>query len=198
MPISRIIYFTILSAFLGVYLAVNMDQLVSNFNNKPILTIEREPEELVELELFWDIFNYSQDTNPQLDGEDSLIIARAIMDNANKYNLDPGLVVSVIEHESTFNPDAVSHMGAIGLMQIMPNTGKAVATQLGINDYSLYHIEDNIQIGTHYLMYLIELYDNDYHKALTAYNRGPQGLQTFVKSTGTPKSNYSKTILNNY
>ena len=95
--------------------------------------------------------------------------------SAQKYNMDPALIMSVIEIESKFNPKAVSSAGAIGLMQIMPKTAKAVSRELKIKKYnkdSLYNPEINIRIGTYYLKKLLQEFGNDIDLTLAAYNAG--------------------------
>jgi len=86
-------------------------------------------------------------------------ILAAVYENSILYGLSPGLILSVIEFESQFNPKAYSAAGAIGLMQIMPVTGTYVGRSLGLcvnNEHDLYNIEKNIQIGVVFLKECIE------------------------------------------
>ncbi len=98
--------------------------------------------------------------------------------------LNPSLVGAMVFAESGFNPKAVSHKGAIGLMQIMPNTGEWIAQELGEKGYSseeLLNPEKNLRIGTWYLAYLKRLYkDNDY-LALASYNAGHRNVSRWVR-----------------
>jgi peptidoglycan lytic transglycosylase len=94
------------------------------------------------------------------------------------YDLDPALVASVIRCESSFRPQVVSPAGAIGLMQIMPETGGWIAEQLILNDYSLTQLTNpasNIQLGTWYLRYLLDRF-HEPDTALMAYNAGPTNV----------------------
>jgi len=94
---------------------------------------------------------------------------------AQKHNMDSALIMAVIEVESKFNPKAVSKAGAIGLMQIMPKTAKAVSRELKIKKYnkdSLYNPGINIKIGTYYLKKLLLEFNNDIDLTLAAYNAG--------------------------
>jgi hypothetical protein len=86
---------------------------------------------------------------------------------AGKYHVDPDLVFSVVAAESNFNPKAVSHRGARGLMQLLPVT----ATRLGVKD--LFDPEQNIDAGTRYLRDLLARYQGDLALTLAAYNAGP-------------------------
>ena len=91
------------------------------------------------------------------------------------YNLEPAWVASIIRCESSFRPQVISSAGAIGLMQIMPETGKWIAEQLILNNYSLALLTNpasNIQLGTWYLRYLLDRFSTA-DSALMAYNAGP-------------------------
>ena len=85
---------------------------------------------------------------------------------AVRHKVDYALVKAVIKTESNFNPQAVSRVGAKGLMQIMP----ATATALGIDNS--FHPEDNVQGGVRHLRYLLDLFKGDLNLALAAYNAG--------------------------
>ncbi len=86
---------------------------------------------------------------------------------ARRHNLDWRLIAALIEVESGFNPWAISPRGAIGLMQVIPET----AILYGATD--LFNPRDNIRVGVAYLRYLIDTYHGDIEQALAAYNAGP-------------------------
>ena len=88
-------------------------------------------------------------------------------------SLPPQLVHSVIRVESNYNPLAISSKGAQGLMQLMP----ATARRFGVAN--AFDPIDNIQGGTRYLRYLLDLYKGDYNLALAAYNAGEGAVEKY-------------------
>lgn len=103
--------------------------------------------------------------------------------HASEYALDPLLVAAVIKTESNFKPDALSPKGARGLMQIMPDTGKWIATQLGRADYQandLLKPEVNIQMGCWYLASLYKEFHGDKVMVLAAYNGGRGNVKSWI------------------
>jgi len=92
---------------------------------------------------------------------------------AKKNNLPPELVAAVVNTESKFNPTARSRVGAVGLMQLVPRTGR----WMGANN--LLDPVQNIQAGAKYLKYLSDQFDGDQQKIVAAYNAGPGNVQRF-------------------
>lgn len=119
-----------------------------------------------------------------------------VREYSKRYEVDNELVFSVIKAESNFDKNATSKKGAIGLMQIMPQTGKWVAENIGMENYSpdlLYEPEINIEIGCYYLSYLIDLYENDTICALCAYNAGPSNVDKWLKNGKIDKIDFPET-----
>ena len=94
---------------------------------------------------------------------------------AQPHALDPYLVAGLIRQESEFNPRARSRAGALGLMQIMPATGRGLARRLGIQSFSaghLYQPELSLRLGTFHLKQVFDRYQNELETSLAAYNAG--------------------------
>ena len=102
---------------------------------------------------------------------------------AGEYNLSPALVAAVILNESSFRPQAESSVGARGLMQVMPETGKWIAGKLrtdGYTDDQLYDPETNIRFGCWYLNYLSSLFAGDPLCVVCAYHAGQGEISSWL------------------
>ncbi|WP_254303982.1 transglycosylase SLT domain-containing protein [Shewanella sp. VB17] len=114
---------------------------------------------------------YACRPDPQLDWEKIPLYPKnfdqIIRLAAKNYQLDPALIRAVIHAESDFNALAISKMGAMGLMQLMPDTAK----ELGVEN--AFKAEQNINGGVKYLASMLKLFDDDIELACAAYNAGP-------------------------
>lgn len=119
-------------------------------------------------------------------------IARYTHHYAALYKRDPDLVLAIIAEESRFNPNAVSPVGAQGLMQVMPQWEKV----LGISG-SLKDPETSIKYGLEVLGFYMEMY-KDIETALTAYNRGPGPVDMALMRGKDPKNKYAPEVLKVY
>ncbi len=102
---------------------------------------------------------------------------------AKKYNLDPLLLHAIVDTESAFNPNAVSKTGAIGLMQLMPQTAKSLGVKNSWNPLQ------NLRGGALYLRQLLDQFGQNIELSLAAYNAGP----TAVMGAGNKTPNYPET-----
>jgi soluble lytic murein transglycosylase-like protein len=96
-----------------------------------------------------------------------------IAEAAGAYKVDQRLIVEVMRRESRFNPNAVSPVGACGLMQLMPATARV----FGVND--VFDARQNIFGGTQYLRRLLDAYNGDLDRVLAAYNAGPGAVEKY-------------------
>jgi soluble lytic murein transglycosylase len=103
---------------------------------------------------------------------------------AARHDLDPYLVAAVVKAESNFRPEAVSRAGAVGLMQVMPETANWIAQRedwAGPDEPRLEDPRENLELGTYYLAYLISMFDADVGTALAAYNAGHGAVQSWLQ-----------------
>jgi soluble lytic murein transglycosylase-like protein len=92
---------------------------------------------------------------------------------ALEHGVSPALVKAVIRVESNWNPNAVSHMGAVGLMQVLPATARRVGVR------NPHDPQSNIRAGVKYLRQLLDMFGDDEALALAAYNSGPANVQKY-------------------
>ena len=116
-----------------------------------------------------------------------------IHEKAKKYAVDPLLVAAVIEQESRFQHTARSQVGARGLMQLMPSTGR----WMGARD--LYDPAQNVDAGVKYIKYLQSRFNGDIKNTIAAYNAGEGNVRSY---NGVPPfretQHYVRTVLRNY
>ena len=94
-----------------------------------------------------------------------------VIDECEEHNIDPVIVFAIIEQESRYTADVIGDSGnSLGLMQIQPRWHEARMEQLGCTD--LLDPKQNVTVGVNILAELLERYDGNVEKALTAYNRG--------------------------
>jgi soluble lytic murein transglycosylase len=99
-----------------------------------------------------------------------------VMREARRHDLDPYMVAGLIRQESLFNPVAVSPVGAVGLMQVMPNTARGLAGRAGIRNYQTAMLSDptvNVRLGTLFLADQMRRWGGNRNDVFAAYNAGP-------------------------
>jgi beta-lactamase regulating signal transducer with metallopeptidase domain len=112
---------------------------------------------------------------------------------ATAEGIDPDLMRAMIQCESRFNPSAKSPSGAMGLMQLMPQT----ASRFGITDP--WQVEQNLKGGAKYLRFLLDHYNGDMTRAVTAYNAGEKAVDASGSVAPTEESRiYSKAVMDLY
>lgn len=127
--------------------------------------------------------------------------ARAIVDEARAQSLEVELVLAVIRIESGGYNFAISHVGAMGLMQIMPKTGEWLAKREGVEwrgTETLFDPEVNVRLGIRYLEELSVRYEGDMRTALAAYNWGPGRIDGFLRRGRIVPAGYSSKVMDAY
>lgn len=110
-----------------------------------------------------------------------------IVTYSKKNNVDPFLVAAIIKNESNFKHDAVSKVGAVGLMQIMPETGRWIAEQMGLENYQdsdLYQTRKNIRMGCWYVGELEHEFQHNLVLLMVAYNAGRGQTHEWMQENG--------------
>ncbi|MBN1282831.1 MAG: lytic transglycosylase domain-containing protein [Proteobacteria bacterium] len=126
-------------------------------------------------------------------GKDMVSFSHEINRAAEAHDVNPALIAAVIHAESEFKVRARSHVGAQGLMQIMPSTARYLGCR------NAWDPAENILAGAKYLRQLIDRFDGNLPHAIAAYNAGPGAVS---KHNGIPPyketRNYVKKVLSNY
>jgi len=127
-------------------------------------------------------------------------LAQTVVVEARRYRFDPELVLAVIHVESRFDTYAVSPKDALGLMQLLPSTGEALAPIVGVEWHgpqTLFDPVANVRLGVAYLRQLTDRYGS-VRTALVAYNWGPGRIDQFVRAGDPLPREYSQLVLAAY
>ena len=127
-------------------------------------------------------------------------VSRVVVREADRTGFTPGLIAAMIHVESSGRNFVTSRAGALGLMQVRPETGRAVARRLGIEwlgPQMLFDPEINVHLGIHYLAELYERF-GDIEVALAAYNWGPTYIADRKRSRNYIPEAYARRVLRYY
>jgi soluble lytic murein transglycosylase len=108
--------------------------------------------------------------------------------NAAEYGIDPSWIFGVVRQESAFVVDARSHAGALGLMQLMPATGRLTGRRLKMrigSNQALLNVENNLRLGASYLKHVLDRNDGHQVLATAAYNAGPSRVPRWLPPDGS-------------
>ena len=120
-------------------------------------------------------------------------LARQIYQAAVRNGIDPKVAFGLVRTESEFKDYATSHVGAVGLTQLMVPTARWFKREVTVAD--LRDSETNLEIGFRYLNELIDRYEGDVELALTAYNRGTGTVDRVLARGGDPDNGYARKVL---
>jgi soluble lytic murein transglycosylase-like protein len=124
-------------------------------------------------------------------------VAQAVLEAADRHDLDPLLLLSIIEQESEFRPKARGRTGARGLMQIRPASAQEIAEERGLSwkgAEALYEPDYNVALGAAYLAGLREQFES-WELSLAAYNAGPTRVRATLRRGGQPPRGYARKVL---
>ncbi len=165
-----------------------------NFENSVKTTIQYEIDFLQNYQKVIRVLN-SVKTN--LTEEEKTDVAKIIAEKSIEYGFSVEFILAVMQTESSFNKFATSPVGAIGLMQLMPITGKALAKDFGIvikDKKHLYNPQLNVTLGIYYLKKLSDRF-KDMNLVLAAYNMGETALRKYKHKKNLPAFRYAKVVL---
>lgn len=120
-----------------------------------------------------------------------------LLATAKDHEFDPLLILAIMKVESSFKLHAVSHAGALGLLQLKPIAAKEVSNVFDLSPVSARQLMDpfiNVKFGIHYLSFLRKSVGKNWIKILAAYNSGP----TYIKRTGIIPTGYASKVLRTY
>ncbi len=164
----------------------------------PATATESDAEDLSSIEM--EILEELRSRHTGLAEYELILLAQTIMSESARHALDPALVVAVIFVESSGYHLAVSPVGALGLMQLLPSTGEELAHKLGVAWHgpdSLFDPIINVKLGTAYLRWLNDRYDS-IPTALAAYNWGPGRIDRRLRRGATVPSRYIGQVMRAY
>lgn len=141
----------------------------------------------------WSIVALSQANNQDdLNLRFPLNYSKHIIEEAKRNSIDPAWIFAITRQESAFIPNARSRAGALGLMQLIPSTGKMVAKTENLkltSSCELFKVDNNIKLGSKYFKMMLKRYNNNYVLAIAAYNAGPRKIEEWL-----PKDNMEADI----
>lgn len=137
---------------------------------------------------------------PRLDDGERAVVARTIVEAGSEHDIDPLLLLAVIETESTYDPAARSWAGGTGLMQLRLPTARAVARRQGLGEVDrarLHEPELNIRLGAAYLAELRQQFQ-DWPVVLAAYHSGPTRIRRLRRAGRPVPTAYARKVLSRH
>lgn len=171
----RKILLTFLFSFVFLGISYSQEILVIDCNSNKIQESKQDTTEIMIFDMPDSVINFHK--KRKLSYRSSSKITSKKLNNlvnsvGRSYGIDPKLLLAVIEVESGFNPNAVSPVGAVGLMQLMPDTGSAMGA------VNLFDPEENVIAGAKYLSIQLNKFGS-LELALAAYNAGPGAVEKY-------------------
>lgn len=130
---------------------------------------------------------------PDIDLELARKIAEVVYEQALVFQRDPDFILSIIKHESNFDPSAESDVGALGLMQVMPHWLEVMGADEDLTDIAV-----SIKRGLQVYGFYEKTYNGSMEMALTAYNRGSWKVEEDIRLGADPRNGYAAKVLDIY
>ena len=192
--IALILIYLVQVAFIGWMIwRYNDRQLVITQQKQKINDQNKKIEELEKKVKILDIIQKNQ---IGFTGDEVSNLTDVVYDESQRFSIDPYLILAMIISESTFKNHQCSDMGALGLMQIKPSTGKIIAAKWGMEwhgDRVLSDPDYNIRLGTAYLFELLMKF-KDVGQAVTAYNIGETATNEYLSWGLVPPGQYFERV----
>jgi len=199
--------FVIITVFFMTKLSSDLEKVSelsvtkSNEYQLALKEIKDEKEKMSFMSYVVDIKNILDSYGARTGSYNSMDFAYLIVKESFDNDLDPLLVLAVMSTESSFRRQVVSHKGAIGLMQVLPQTAYYVSEMHDHIDLKsseqLFEPRKNVTIGINYLSYLVDKFKNQKY-ALIAYNMGPTNLIRKIREGNTPPDKYYRKVMKSY
>lgn len=193
-----VIIITILMLFVGlIYLnnkfldivEINNTNVDTNKNLTKIINDDKLLDKQKDIDFKKNLLKSIDHLNPYVDPQIKDQIVKSLIEECESQKLPPLLILCLIKEESNYNPMVENSLGAIGLMQIIPKYHQDKIKKLNLNKYELFHIRNNIILGTQILRQYFDQNNNDIVK----------GLQKYVGATiRSNAGQYIENIINNY
>jgi soluble lytic murein transglycosylase len=175
----------------------SLENAIGKTTERVVATINRESSRQIDFESFYAIAAKHMRFRIKSKAKRKFI-AQTIFEESRRRALDPLLTLAVMRVESSMKYDAVSNVGAAGLMQIMPATGHHLAKRMNlrwISQHRLFDPKINIKMGTFYIRALINQFRGNMNHAIAAYNWGPGAIGRFIKRKRRVPREYADKVL---
>ncbi len=199
-PLAGAMFLAWVLSLVGFVHLLNQNQKLAHLVMTQQDELSAQSEQIAALQKRLRILEAVEEMQSNLTPDQEVHLAHEVYRYSNQHNIDPYLVLSVIRVESDFSPDAVSPMGAMGIMQVMPATARYITERQGWGwpgEKRLFDPSFNIRLATSYLADLLNKFGR-VEEALIAYNCG-EGTMQALEASGLPlPRSYAQRVLSIY
>lgn len=199
-PLAGAMFLAWIMSLVGFVHLLNQNQQLAHMVQIQQDQLTGQREQIVALQQRLRILEAVEEMQSNLSPDEEVHLAHQVYHYSNQHSLDPLLVLSVIQVESEFSSQAVSPVGAMGIMQVMPATARYITERRGWSwpgERRLFDPSFNIRLATSYLSELIEKFQS-VEEALIAYNCG-EGTMQALAAAGLPlPRSYAQRVISIY